>query len=45
MSPTCFKGLILQYIGNTRHNSAAPNAFTEVMKVTNHTGLGDAKST
>ena len=30
---------LLQYFGNARHNSVALDAFTEVVKVTNHTGL------
>ena len=30
---------ILQYFGNMRHNSTALNAFTMVVKMTNHTGL------
>ena len=25
----------MQYFGNVRHNSAAPNAFAEVVKMTN----------
>ena len=29
----------LQYFGNVRHNTAAPDNFIGVMKVTNHTGL------
>ena len=36
---------VLQYFGNMRHNSAASNAIAEVEKVTNYTGLGDAKLT
>ena len=31
----------LQYFGNMRHNLAALNAFTKVVKMTNHTGLND----
>ena len=30
---------VLQFLGNMRHNSAALDDFTEVLKVTNHTGL------
>ena len=29
----------LQYFGNMRHNSSVPDAFTEVMKVANHSEL------
>ena len=29
---------VLQYFGNIKHNSAALDAFAEVMKMTNHIG-------
>ena len=35
---------ILQYFRNIRHNSAAPNAFAEVLKVMKHSGLWDAEN-
>ena len=34
---------VLQYFGNVTHNSAASDAFVEVMKVMNHFGLWGAK--
>ena len=34
---------VLQYFNNVRHNSAAPDTFAVVVKVTNHTGLWDAE--
>ena len=30
---------VLQYFDKVSHNLAVPNAFAEVVKVTNHTGL------
>ena len=30
---------VLQYFSNVRHNSAAVDAFVEIVKVTNHIGL------
>ena len=33
---------VLQYFSNLRHNLIVPDAFAEVMKVTNNTGLRDA---
>ena len=30
---------VLQYFGNMRHISAVLDAFAEVVKLTNHTGL------
>ena len=30
---------ILQYFNNVRYNLAVPDAFAEVVKVMNHTGL------
>ena len=36
---------VLQYFDNMRHNSAALNVSVEVVKVTYHTGLLDAKLT
>ena len=34
---------VLQYFGNMRHNSVAPNAFAKVENVLYHTGQCDAK--
>ena len=34
---------VLQYFDNMKPNLEAPNTFDEVMKVTNHIGLLDAK--
>ena len=31
----------LQYFSNMRHNSAATDAFVDVVKMMNHTGLWD----
>ena len=36
---------VLQYFGNMRHNSTAPHAFVEVIMMTNHSELFDAKFT
>ena len=33
---------VFKYFGNIRHNSVASNAFPEVVKVMNHTGLWNA---
>ena len=36
---------VLQYFGKLQHNTTAPNAFTEDVKVTNQTGQLDADFT
>ena len=36
---------VLQYFGNTRHNSITQDTFVKIMKVTNHSGLSDAELT
>ena len=36
---------VLQYFGKVRHNSTSLDAFSKVTKVTNHTGLWEAKLT
>ena len=32
---------VFEYFGNMRHNSAVPDVFTKIVKMTNHTGLYD----
>ena len=34
---------VLQYLGNMRHSSSAPNAFAESVMVMDRTGLCDAE--